>query len=178
MGKAHKNILITGFPGVGKTTFITKLAGMLQSLRPAGFYTTEIREGRVRKGFELVSLDGRRGVLSHVNIKGWQRVGKYGVDVAGFETFLDTIDLLGGDTGLVIIDEIGKMECFSKKFRQLMMQILHSDKVLIATIARMAGGFIAEIKRRDDVTLVEITTGNRDTLQHDILALLKGQTER
>jgi nucleoside-triphosphatase len=173
MEKVSKNILITGFPGVGKTTFITGLAETLKPLSPVGFYTTEIREGGIRKGFELVSLDGRRSILSHVSIKSRQRVGKYGVDVAGFEEFLGLIDFLQAGAGPVIIDEIGKMECFSRKFRNLLGLILNSDKVLIATIARMAGGYIAEIKRRDDITLLEITTGNRDTLQDDILALLK-----
>jgi len=36
-----KNILITGQPGIGKTTFIKKLAEELKVLHPSGFYTTE-----------------------------------------------------------------------------------------------------------------------------------------
>ena len=39
-----KNILITGLPGVGKTTLIKKLAEVLNDLNPIGFYTAEIRE--------------------------------------------------------------------------------------------------------------------------------------
>jgi Cdc6-like AAA superfamily ATPase len=53
-----KNLLITGLPGVGKTTLIRKLSEELKDLHPAGFYTQEIREEGVRKGFELISLDG------------------------------------------------------------------------------------------------------------------------
>lgn len=86
-----KNFLITGAPGAGKTTLIKKLADGLRHLNPAGFYTSEIREGGVRRGFALASFDkntDERGVLSHVDFKGPYRVGKYGVDVEGLETFI------------------------------------------------------------------------------------------
>ena len=58
-----KNILITGLPGIGKTTLIRRLYEELKDTHPVGFYTGEIRENGVRKGFELISLDGRRGLL-------------------------------------------------------------------------------------------------------------------
>jgi len=86
-----KNILITGLPGVGKTTLIKKLSEELKHLHPAGFYTEEIREEGQRKGFELISLDGKRGLLSHKDIKSPYRVGQYKVDIEGFENFLDSL---------------------------------------------------------------------------------------
>ncbi len=167
------NILITGLPGVGKTTLITKLAEALKTLNPAGFYTTEIREVGVRKGFKLTSLDGREGVLSHVDIKSRARVGKYRVDIPGFETFLDTIDFLNQATGLIIIDEIGKMECLSDRFKSLLGKILDSDMPVIATIALKGGDIIAEIKRRPDVTLFNLTTQNRESLLSAITEVVK-----
>jgi nucleoside-triphosphatase len=164
-----KNILITGQPGIGKTTFIKKLAGQLKDLHPLGFYTMEIREAGIRKGFELISLDGRKGILSHVDIKSPCRVSKYGVDVGRFETFLDSIPLLDPTTSIVIIDEIGKMECFSGKFRSLVVDILDSDKLLVATIALKGSGMIADIKKRDDVKLFQVKQENRDPLVSEIL---------
>ena len=56
MGLTKKNLLITGLPGVGKTTLIKKVWEELRHLHPVGFYTAEIREEVLRKGFELVSL--------------------------------------------------------------------------------------------------------------------------
>jgi len=165
-----KNILITGLPGVGKTTLIKNIGAALKGLRPVGFYTAEIREGGIRKGFELISLDGRKGLLSHTNIQGPHRVGKYKVDVKRFETFLGSIPLLNPSTRLIVIDEIGKMECYSDQFKNLLKAILDSEKCVIATIALKGSGIIEEIKKRKDVKLFEITRRNRDSLLFDILS--------
>ncbi len=152
-----KHILITGVPGIGKTTLIRKLSLELKNFHPAGFYTAEIREEGIRKGFELVGLAGRRGLLSHVDIKSPYRVGKYGVDIQGLENFLDTALLMSPASRFMIVDEIGKMECLSGKFRNFIREILDSEKILVATIALKGTGFIEEVKERTDVDLYEIT---------------------
>jgi nucleoside-triphosphatase len=172
MGLIKKNILLTGLPGVGKTTLIRRLSEELKNLHPAGFYTKEIREKGVRKGFELISLDGKKGLLSHVEIKSPYRVGKYRVDVKGFEGFLDSIAFFAPETKLIIIDEIGKMECLSPEFKRLIKEILDSEKIVIATIAFKGSGLIEEIKKRNDVRLFEITEKNRDSLLSEILSYL------
>ncbi len=169
MSLIKKNILITGLPGVGKTTLIRKLSEALTTLQPAGFYTTEIRDEGVRKGFELISLEGSKGLLSHIDIQSPHRVGKYSVDVKRFEGFLDAIPFFNPSTHLIIIDEIGKMECFSERFKKLVEKILDSQKLVIATIALKGSGFIAETKRREDVKLFEVTKKNRDFLCLEIL---------
>jgi nucleoside-triphosphatase len=168
-----KNILITGQPGIGKTTVIKKLCDELKNLHPAGFYTVEIREKGIRKGFELISLSGRKGLLAHTDIKSPQRVGKYGVDIRGFEDFLESIPFLYSTTNTIIIDEIGKMECFSKKFKNLINEIMDSDKSIIATISMKGSGIIAEIKKRDDIKLFEITQSNRYNSFSEILKYIK-----
>ena len=99
MHKIH--ILITGLPGSGKTTLFKRLLDALRNLNPTGFYTSEIREGGTRKGFRLKSLDGRSGVLAHVGFQTGYRVGKYAVDLEGFEAFLRPFVLLSrGSTGV------------------------------------------------------------------------------
>jgi nucleoside-triphosphatase len=169
LGLIKKNLLITGLPGVGKTTLIKKLSEALKSLDPVGFYTEEIREGGERKGFELISLNGRRGLLSHKNIRSPYRVGQYKVDIKGFEHFIDSISFFNPLTRLIIIDEIGKMECLSDQFKGLLNEILDSEKWVIATIALKGSGLIAEVKKRKDVQIFEITRRNRDTLFFEML---------
>lgn len=165
-----RNVLITGFPGVGKTTLITRLCNELKGLSLAGFYTAEIREEGVRKGFRLISLDGRESVLSHVDIGSPFRVGKYGVDVKGFEEFLDLIELEHSRAAFIIIDEIGKMECFSEKFSRSIGRLLDSRKIVIATIAFRGNEFISGIKRRPDAELYEITPRNHEALVFDVFS--------
>jgi nucleoside-triphosphatase len=169
LDSAKKNILVTGLPGVGKTTLIKKLSEALKSFHPVGFYTEELREGGERKGFEMVSLEGGRGLLSHKGIQSPFRVGRYRVNIESFEDFLSSISFFNPLIRLIMIDEIGKMECFSDQFKKLLEEILDSEKWVIATIALKGAGLIAEVKERKDVKLFEITKQNRESLLAEIL---------
>jgi nucleoside-triphosphatase len=158
-----QNILITGRPGIGKTTLIQNLVERLSDLHPIGFYTRELREGEHRVGFEILGLDGRKGMLAQVQIKSPYHVGKYGVDVRGFDAFLSGM-VIPEKPAVVILDEIGKMECLSARFRTLVQNLLDADLPLIATIALRGDSFIQSLKEREDVKLVTLTQENRDLL--------------
>ena len=168
----YEKILITGKPAVGKTTLIQKVVGRMGRVRAAGFYTSEIRSGGSRLGFELRGLDGRRRPLAHVDFSGPHRVSKYRVDTAGFEEFLGKLDLLNPDVELIVLDEIGKMELFSSVFRTLVMEALDSDKHLLASVALEGEGVIREIKERRDVHLFEVTRSNREQLVEEVVSSL------
>jgi nucleoside-triphosphatase len=165
----YPKILLTGKPGIGKTTLIRKIIAQMRPTPMTGFYTAEMRSQGRRCGFELCGLNGARRVLAHVNFKSCQRVGRYGVDTAGFEAFLEQLDLTNPDAGLVIIDEIGKMELFSKRFQAIIRELFDTDRELIATIALFGGGLVQEIKQRPGVRLLEITRHNRDHLVAELL---------
>jgi nucleoside-triphosphatase len=165
----RKNILITGPPGIGKTTLIKKLLPELEYLDPAGFYTREIRERGVRKGFELIDLHGQNILLAHIGLNCRHRVGRYKVDISAFENYLENSDLQHCDAPLIIVDEIGKMECLSERFIDLMNFLLCRENCLIATVAYKGEGLIRDIKTRQDIQLYTISAGNRNTLPAEIL---------
>jgi len=165
----HAKTLITGKPGVGKTTLVQKAIERIRSVSMAGFCTAEIRCRGSRLGFELQSLNGERRTLAHVEIDSRNRVGRYGVDTNGFEEFLEALDLLNPEVELIVIDEIGKMELFSNRFRDLVRNTLNSDKQVLASIALKGNEFIREIKQRLDIHLLEVTHGNRDRLAEAIV---------
>lgn len=169
----HTKTLITGKPGVGKTTLVQKIIDRMRSINMAGFLTTEIRDRKSRLGFELQGLNGEHRILAHVEIDSRHRVGRYGVDTRGFEEFLSALDLLNPDVELIVIDEIGKMELFSGRFQNLVRAAMNSDKQVLASISMKGNEFIREIKQRSDTHLLEVTHNNRNRLVETIVEEFK-----
>jgi nucleoside-triphosphatase len=157
-------LLLTGPPGVGKTTVIRAVANTLPRGRLGGFFTEEIRVRGERRGFTLVTFDGRRSTLAHVERPGPPRVGKYGVAVNALEAVAHTALAVRPDVTLYLVDEIGKMESLSRAFIEATRALLDARLPLVATVGQRGGGFIAEVKRRPDVTLWEVTRANRDAM--------------
>ena len=162
------NVLLTGTPGVGKTTLIRKLVEALG--RPErGFITEEIREAGRRRGFRIVTLDGREGILAHDTIKGPNRVSRYGVSTAALEAIGIPAITPATPDEIIVLDEIGKMECASQAFKDAAWRALGAPNLVLGTIARKGVGFNARAKQRPDVKLFEVTPRNRDHLVTQIL---------
>jgi len=159
----RKNILFTGSPGCGKSTLIEKIVA--RTKRPAtGFFTREIREHGRRVGFSINTLDGKEGVLAHQNIKSRYKVGKYGVNIQDIDSVAVSAMHTDNEKVVVVIDEIGKMECFSPLFEDAVLRVLNSKNPVLGSIPLSGGPFIGKIKRRDDILIVEVTKNNRDSL--------------
>ena len=166
-------ILLTGLPGCGKTTAVMKIIENLNCEKVAGFYTQEIRENNKRKGFSWASLDGATGILAHIDIKGPLRVGKYGVDVAGFEeAVVPILDVERTDAELFIIDEIGKMECLSEKFVTAVRRLFASERSVLVTVARRGPGLISQVKNYRGTRLFNLNRENRGEIIAEILQIL------
>ncbi len=164
----NAKVLLTGAPGVGKTTVVREVARILGP-KAAGFYTEERREGHRRVGFDIITLDGRRATLSHVNKKSKFKVGKYGVDVQAIDSVaVSAIDDAIARNKIIIIDEIGKMELFSERFREAVVRAFDSPNPTIAVIMLKPNPFANSIKRKPGMRIVEVTLSNRDSLPQDI----------
>jgi nucleoside-triphosphatase len=165
-------ILLTGPPGSGKTTAIRRVVRALE-VPAGGFYTEEIREGRRRVGFRIVTLEGREAVMAHVDFGGPQRVSRYGVDV-------DAIDGLAVESmrqaleaqRLVVIDEIGPMELLSEAFREAVVDALEAPAPVLGTIMRRSTAFTDRVKSRPRVALVEIRREDREGIVDEIVERL------
>lgn len=176
MEKNRAKFLITGLPGSGKTTLVEKIIAELQSdITMSGFITREIRLEGQRLGFELRSLEGRVAILSHVNLETPYRMGKYRVDLAGFENFLGSIKFFAPEIRLVVVDEIGKMECLSERFREIVRQLLSGPAVLLATIPLHGNPFMEKIKANPMVQVFEISHANREQLGQKLLLRIRAK---
>jgi nucleoside-triphosphatase len=166
-------VLLTGLPGCGKTTAVMRVCAGLKGRRLAGFYTEEIRHGGARTGFRWKRFDGAEGILAHIDIKSRFRVGKYGVDVGGFERdVVPVLDSKQGDVDLFVIDEIGKMECLSEQFVEAVRRLFAGERCVLATVAQKGAGLITEVKNMLGVRLLTLTERNRDSVADETLKLL------
>jgi nucleoside-triphosphatase len=165
MGHAY---LLTGRPGVGKTTCLRRALERIG--RPAGgFFTAELRDRGVRVGFALETLAGGRVTLAHVRHAGPPRVGKYGVDVAALERVgVPAIRAAVERRQLVVVDEIGKMEAASPAFRAAVEEALASPATLVGTILLASHPWADRVKAHPAVTLIEVTPANREALPGEL----------
>ena len=163
-------LLLTGNPGVGKTTVLTKTADALkaQGYTVGGMISREIREGGTRVGFEILDLNsGRRGWLAHVSQKSGPQVGKYRVNIedlssVGAEAIFAAVE----NCDVIAIDEVGPMELFSEKFKEAARKALESCKPVVAVVHWKAQDkLIVEARNREDAELITVTSENREKLR-------------
>jgi nucleoside-triphosphatase len=167
MAEFKKNIFLTGAPSSGKTTVIKKVIARLR-YPAAGFYTEEERVAGRRVGFVMKTLEGKSGYLAHQDIRSDFHIRRYGVSLENIET-IAVPSIAPRNRHVIILDEIGKMECFSEAFREAALHALDSRNVLIGTITLGGDDFIMGIKRRGDIEIHEVTEENRDLLPDMLL---------
>ena len=166
-------LLLTGSPGVGKTTLLKNTAEFLKEkgYSIGGMISEEVREGTMRIGFQILDVASlRRGWLAHIGYKTGPRIGRYYVNIrdlnaVGVKAILDAIE----KKDVVIIDEIGPMELFSENFRDAATKALQSHRlVLVVLHLRSKDPLVEEFRNHEEVDLTEVTTSNREKLKSEI----------
>lgn len=167
-------LLITGKPGVGKTTLIKKIVTEIKKRKPSwdisGFYTNEIRLNGLRIGFNIYTFDGQQGILARSNepqFKSKFHVGKYSVFLTDLEDLV--VPLLYESSDLLIIDELGKMELFSSKFRKAVINAFDNQSRILATLPYYENPFLLSIKSRLNIQVWELTRTNRVQIFKEVI---------
>ena len=161
-------IFLTGLPGCGKTTLIRGVADRFPKT-VTGFYTEEVRDEKgQRVGFDLVSHAGERAVFARKGGRSRKRVGRYSVFLEPLETW--GLELLrpSSDRPLVILDEVGKMECLSKVFQGRVLELVDASYAILGSVALRGGGLIRRIHEHENVECREVTEENRAQLARQL----------
>ncbi|MBD3414086.1 MAG: NTPase [Candidatus Aminicenantes bacterium] len=166
-----QNILITGKPGCGKSTLVQKLRGCFKDRIISGIITPEIKKGGKRYGFKIIDLlSEKEEILSSVDIQSPHRVSKYHVDIKAIDRIMDEFIRNSETADILMVDEIGKMELYSDKFKQVIQRVLDSEKPVIATITLSQNPFIDTIKNRSDSKVLYLEKGNQESILNKIKA--------
>jgi nucleoside-triphosphatase len=169
-------LLLEGRPGIGKTTVARRLLHLLQEagVPVGGFTTAELRTGGRREGFLVEAVSGAQEVLAHVDLPGPPRVGRYGVDLAAFDRVALPALRTPGTGGVVVVDELGKMELASAPFRDAVMQLLDRDVAVVATVHQARHQFTDALRRRPSIRVVRVTEATRSALPEQLMDCLIG----
>lgn len=170
------HILLTGKPRTGKTTLLKKIVEKLPSC--GGFYTEEINEKGQRIGFKIITLDGQEGILAKQGLESQYKLGKYGINLDDLENIgVKAIEKAQQTKEIIVIDEIGRMELFSEKFKSSVLKAFESGKKVLGVIHLAKIDFLNALRNRKDVVLLTVNLNNHGEIFHKVLSLLEIKKE-
>ncbi|MEM0129294.1 MAG: NTPase [Thermoplasmata archaeon] len=177
---APVKIGITGLPGSGKTQTLLRIIGLVEEegIRVGGVITEPVVEKGRRTGFRMTDwMTKESQVFAHESITSRVRSGRFGVNVKVLED-LGLRALAGARAGadLIVIDEVGKLDVDSEPFSQAVLETLDSPTSIIMTLHKKSRNpLLQDIRRRDELRLLEVTPVNKNLLAFKVVNLLTGR---
>jgi nucleoside-triphosphatase len=181
-------LLLEGLPRVGKTTVVERLVELLVELLvdagvPVGGFVTRkvLGDGGRRVGFTVRDLAGPQAWLAHQDFDTGIQVGRFGVDIVAFEhvglVALEKATRLARDqAGIVVIDEIARMELASPRFAHIIETIFENSLAVVATVHVHEHPVTDALKRRPEIELITATETNRDDPPAQLFHQFTGST--
>ena len=189
-GDEAPKIGITGLPSVGKTATLIKIVEKLEEdeFRVGGMITKSVYDEKTGRkvGFNIVDWRTKaEGLFAHVEFetkfKAETEDGVFWVDVEVLERIgVGAIEgaMKAPDVDIIIIDEVGKMEMHSDRFCKMVTDCLDAPKPVIMTLHKKSRNpLLQDIRRRDDVRILEVTAVNKNLLPYKIEKILKDRLD-
>ncbi|MGA9168497.1 MAG: NTPase [Nitrososphaeraceae archaeon] len=158
-------IVLTGAPGVGKTTALIRVARTLKErgVKIGGIVSREMRsDNNMRIGFEFIDLaTNDRNVLAYTTGNG-PKVGRYFVNVAGCRFAAERLTNAVRNSDVIICDEIGPMELKSKELVDSARKLLDvNKKVIVVVHQKLQHPLIDEFRNKSNL-LINLDLENRE----------------
>ena len=180
---AVKHVFLTGDPGVGKSTIVSRVrARLATAVEAVGFVTLEQRdpEQGQRIGFRSINVaDAADSVqLASLEEGDGPRVGPFRVNLAEVTAFCRrTLSPASAATRprLHFMDEIGAMQLLSAELEQLFGSVVDGSCHCFGTLPTRGLHdltFVEGLRGRADVRVLEVTEDTRDGLVDVVCSLL------
>jgi nucleoside-triphosphatase len=158
-------IVLTGAPGVGKTTALLRIVQGLRArgVNVGGVVSKEIRSNNMRIGFEFIDLASNdiAALASTVTANG-PKVGKYFVNIAGCRFAAERLTNATNNSDVIICDEIGPMELKSREFIGSVKNLLHIEKKVIVVVHQKLQHPLIDEFRNKSSLVIELDLKNRE----------------
>ncbi|MDQ5869860.1 MAG: NTPase [Thermoproteota archaeon] len=164
-------MVLTGAPGIGKTTAVIRVARTLKDrgLNVGGIVSRELRINNMRVGFEFIDLiTNDTNVLASITGNG-PNVGKYFVSLEGCRFAAERLSGAIKSCDVIICDEIGPMELKSIDFINSVKNLLNVDKKVIVVVHQKLHHPLIDKFRNKSSLQINIDLENREKVNEILL---------
>jgi len=174
------NILLTGKPGIGKSTVLEKIITSFAPPEISGCITQEIRDSSGdRIGFvsQGIGKNTREICIAHsLDIDSDVCVGKYNIDITAVKNTMSFVKKKL-TTQLVVIDEIGRIQSKAAGVIDGIYDLFQNNKnhIILSTIVYDDESFARPFKENLSNILLKVSLENREYLIDVLLSLIENK---